>query len=93
MDSSGNQPGYEICISGLHFRTSVEDIFRAFSMFGDLLDCRLLINDRLESKKVAFAVYANESDAKRAIEFMNGYNIDGRQILVEASRFRKTPSK
>lgn len=72
-----------IAITNLNFRTSVEDIFRAFSQFGDMSECRLILNERNESKGYAFVGYKRYRDATTAIHAMNGFHIDGREIKVD----------
>ena len=71
-----------ISITNLNFRTSIDDIYRAFSRFGTITECRMLLNDRGESKGYAFLGFAENRDATQAIETMNGFHMDGRAIKV-----------
>ena len=76
----------ELSITGMSFRTTVDDIYRAFSFFGQLKDCRIIINERLESKGFGFVCYNKREEAENAIKFMNGYNLDGHKIIVQDSK-------
>jgi RNA recognition motif-containing protein len=71
-----------IAVTNLNFRTSVDDLFRAFSPFGEMNECRIVLNDRNESKGYAFVGYDRNRDAIEAIQSMNGFHIDGRSIRV-----------
>lgn len=75
----------EIAITNLNFRTTVDDIYQAFSKFGKLNSCRLLLNDRNESKGYAFITYSLTREAQEAIHSMNGFHMDGREIRVDWS--------
>ena len=72
----------EIAITNLNHRTTVDDIYRAFSKFGELASCRLLLNDRNESKGYAFISYNLSRQALEAINEMNGFHMDGNVISV-----------
>ena len=71
-----------VSVTNLNFRTSIDDIYRAFSRFGTITECRMLLNDRGESKGYAFLGFADNRDAAAAIEAMNGFHMDGRVIKV-----------
>lgn len=75
----------QVALVNLHFRTSIDDIYRAFSPFGEITECRLMVNDRQESKGFAFVTYKNHMDATAAINNMNGFKMDGNNIVVSLS--------
>ena len=78
----------EIAITNLNFRTSIDDIYRAFSQFGELVSCRLMINERLESKGYGFIAYNLEKNAIEAISQMNGFKMDGHILIVTWAKGR-----
>ena len=78
----------EVAITGLNFRTTVDDIYRAFSPFGELTSCRIILNERQESKGYGFVCYKNDWCAIAAIQAMNGFNMDGHQISVTRAKGR-----
>lgn len=81
-----NMYGINCCrlvVSNLNFRTSVDDIYAAFSKFGKLNECKLLLGERHESKGIAFISFANINDGRNAREQMEGFKIDGRCIHIE----------
>ncbi len=71
-----------ISITNLHFRTTIDDIYREFSKYGELVECRMMLNDRNESKGYAFVAYRRDRDATRAIQELDGFHMDGREIKV-----------
>lgn len=78
----------EIAITNLYFRTTVEEIYDAFSPFGKLVQCRMLINERGESKGYAFVKYQTSQDGQRAIHHMNNFHMNGKAINVNWSNTR-----
>ena len=77
-----NHMSRTISVTNLSFRTSIDDIYKAFSKFGKLVECRMMLNDRNESKGYAFIGFSEERDGMRAIEEMDGFHMDGRAIKV-----------
>ena len=71
-----------IAVTNLNFRTPVDDIYHAFSQVGELVECRLILSERNESKGFAFLTYKRSRDANEAINRMNGFHLDGREIKV-----------
>lgn len=86
--SNSNQNGQQnltISIIGLSLRTSVNDLYKAFSKFGKLSDCKLVLNDHNESKGYAFLTYTTQKDAQRAIDCTDGKRFDGRILKTSWS--------
>lgn len=77
-----------IAITNLNFRTTVDDIYYAFSKFGEITECRLILSERNESKGFAFITYKRAHDANAALDQMNGFKIDGREIKVGRPKSR-----
>lgn len=69
-----------IVVMNLHFRVVIDDIYSAFKPYGEIIGCRLMVNDRFESKGYAFVTFKKESDASKAIQMMNGFKMYGRKI-------------
>ena len=78
--------GNHLVVLGLNFRTGVEDIYHAFSEYGDVKECRLQLNDCNESKGYAFITYDKDSQARNALQAMNNKRFDGKLIKVVYSR-------
>lgn len=78
-----------VAITNLNIHTYVDDIYNSFHKFGEVLECRLLLNERNESKGSCFITYKNHRDAITAISEMNGTRFDGKEIKVEWAMGRK----
>ena len=76
------QPTEDISITNLYFRTTVDEIYDAFSAFGTIVRCQLIVNDRGESKGYAFLKYQTSQEGMRAIQHMNNFKFNGRPIFV-----------
>ena len=72
-----------VAVTNLNFRTHVDDIYHVFSKFGEMTECRLVLNERNESKGYGFISYKKTKDAQRAIHEMNGFHLDSKEIRVE----------
>ena len=72
----------QVIVLSLNFRTTVDDVYKAFSQYGKILDMHMVINDNYESKGFAFLNYENREDGQNAIQRMNGQRFDGRVIKV-----------
>jgi len=67
---------------------ATDDMLRdAFGAYGELEDV-FIMKDRAtgRSKGFAFVTFANEDDAHKAVEALNGSEIDGREIVVDVAK-------
>jgi cold-inducible RNA-binding protein len=73
----------KIFIGNLDFDLKTEDLEKMFSEFGEIEDC-IVITDRdtNRSKGFGFVTFKQEEDAKKAIEKINGKEIEGRKLTV-----------
>ena len=58
-------------------------LFDLFKEFGEIFSVRLAINYKGLSKGYGYIQYRNVEDANKAIEEMNGKEVDGKVIIVE----------
>lgn len=72
----------QLAITNLNFRTTIDDLFHLFKQYGELDECRLIINERNESKGYAFISYKRSRDAQEAIKDLNHFRLEGREINV-----------
>lgn len=73
----------KIYVGNLNFRVTEEAIRNAFSGFGNITEVRM-IRDRETGnfKGFAFLTFENPESAQKAIEGMNGKDLDGRALRV-----------
>lgn len=71
-------------------------LYDTFSMFGNILSCKVAINSKRESLGYGFVHYENEEAAKQAIERVNGMVIANQKVQVtqfKSLRERGGPDK
>ena len=79
----------KLFVGNLSWNTAEETVVSKFSEFGTVVDAAL-ITDRMtgRSKGIAFITFETEDEAKAAIEALNGFELDGREIIVNVARPR-----
>ncbi len=76
-----------IYVGNLSFRTADEGLRAAFAAHGEVSSARV-ITDRFtgESRGFGFVEMPDETEAKAAIQAMNGQDLDGRSLNVNEAR-------
>ncbi|KAL6651269.1 hypothetical protein ACP70R_010194 [Stipagrostis hirtigluma subsp. patula] len=73
----------------LSFRTTEESLRNAFDKFGRLVEVNLVMDRAAKRPRgFAFLSYADEEEAKNAMDGMHGKFLDGRVIFVDVARPR-----
>ena len=77
----------KLFVGSLSWDTSADGLREAFSQFGEITDA-VVINDRDtgRSRGFGFVTFAQDGDAQRAIQEMNGTQLDGRSINVNEAQ-------
>jgi len=77
----------KLFVGGLSFETTDGSLKEIFSAAGTVESATVII-DRMSgrSKGFGFVEMSTEEEAKKAIEMLNGKNIDGRNITVNEAR-------
>ena len=79
-----------IYVGNLSYKVNEDGLNEIFKEFGDVNSVKIVTDKYTEqSKGFAFVVMDNESDAKKAIEKLNGKELDSRQIIVNEARPRR----
>jgi RNA recognition motif-containing protein len=80
----------QLFVGGLSWNTSESIIAETFSQIGEVSEVRI-INDREtgRSRGFGFVTYANHEDAKRAVDRLDGKEIDGRNLKVNFAEDRR----
>lgn len=74
-------------VGNLPFSVSSDDLRAAFAAFGEVTNATVIIDKASgRSKGFGFVEYADDDSAAKAIEAMNGKEMDGRSIVVNIAR-------
>ncbi|MDD2709732.1 MAG: RNA-binding protein [Verrucomicrobiae bacterium] len=77
----------KLYVGNLSFQTTEENLKQLFSEHGNVTGAQL-ITDKItgNSRGFAFVTMENEEIAAKAIQAMNGKNVDGRNLTVNEAR-------
>ena len=76
----------KIFIANLPYHITAEQITRLFEMFGAVALVRILTQSpEGKSRGYGFVEMTDETEANRAIEKLDGQEIDGRKMVVQVS--------
>ncbi len=79
-----------IYVGNLPFRTTGDDLERLFGEYGQV-DSAAVITDRDtgRSRGFGFVEMGNDAEARRAIEELDGHDLDGRRLRVNEAKPRR----
>jgi RNA recognition motif-containing protein len=80
-------------VGNLSFNTTENDLQDAFAAHGTVLEANLMI-DRMtgRARGFGFVTMSTAEEAQKAIEAMNGKDVDGRALTVNVARPREERS-
>jgi RNA recognition motif-containing protein len=74
----------KLFVGGLSFNTTEEGLREAFAAFGTVVEAKVITDrDSGRSRGFGFVSFENDEDAERALEKMNGTELDGRSLRVD----------
>jgi len=77
-------------IGGLSWGTTADDLRAAFERIGEVADAAVVTDrDTGKSRGFGFVTMADRRDASKAIEEMDGAELDGRNIVVNVATERR----
>ncbi len=82
--------GSKLYVGNLSYSTTEDDLRSAFEEAGSVRSCDLIL-DKFTSKSrgFAFVEMGSDEDAQKAIELMNGKDLDGRARVCDEARPRE----
>ncbi len=79
--------GKKLFIGNLSWGIDSRQLEALFSAYGEISDAFVLTDrDTGRSRGFGFVTFASSDDASRAIEEMNGKDVDGREIVVNEAK-------
>lgn len=80
----------KLFVGNLSFNTTENDLQDAFAAHGTVLEANLMV-DRMtgRARGFGFVTMSTEEEARKAIEAMNGKDVDGRALTVNVARPRE----
>lgn len=77
----------KLFVGSLPFATTSDQLREIFSAAGKVVDANVVMDKMTgRSRGFAFVEYETEEEAKKAIETLNGTEVDGRKIFVSEAR-------
>jgi cold-inducible RNA-binding protein len=79
----------DIYVGNLSYQTTDQDLQKVFGNYGTVASVRVITDrDTGQSKGFAFLEMPEKDEALKAIENLNGYELDGRALKVNESQPR-----
>ena len=80
----------KLFVGGLSWGTDDESLRAAFERFGSIAEAKVIFErDTGRSRGFGFVTFDQPGDADRAVEEMNGADIDGRAVRVNEAEDRR----
>ena len=80
----------KLYISNLSYQTTEDSLKAALEAFGEVTSVRIITDrETSRSRGFGFAEFANADDAKKAIDGLNGKEVDGREVRVAEAKERE----
>jgi len=76
----------KIYVGNLSFQTNDDTLRHAFSIYGDVAACSVVIDRYTNSSKGFGFVEMADGDAQKAMSALNGQELDGRALRVNEAR-------
>ncbi|XP_024522417.1 serine/arginine-rich splicing factor SC35 [Selaginella moellendorffii] len=81
---------YSLLVLNITFRTTADDLYPLFDRYGKVVDIFIPRDRRSgESRGFAFVRYKHVDEAQKAIDRLDGKNLNGRNIMVQFAKYDK----
>ncbi|OPZ28466.1 MAG: RNA recognition motif [Lentisphaerae bacterium ADurb.BinA184] len=79
----------KLFVGNLSWTTKDEGLRQAFEQFGEVTDAKVITERETgRSRGFGFVTYSRNEDAEKAVQTMNGADLDGRPIRVNEANER-----
>ena len=77
----------KLFVGNVAWSASEDDLHNLFSQHGEVEDL-IILKDKFtnRSKGFGFVTFVNDEDANKAISELNGYNLNGRDLVVNEAK-------
>lgn len=76
-----------IYVANLHYRLNDEDLHQIFSEFGEVSSAKIIKDHETgRSRGFGFVEMPNQEEAAKAMESLNGSEVEGKQLMVNEAR-------
>ncbi|UYQ91311.1 RNA-binding protein [Chitinophaga horti] len=76
-----------IYVANLHYRLNDEDLHQIFSEFGQVTSAKVIKDHETgRSRGFAFVEMPNQEEGAKAMESLNGSQVEGKQLTVNEAR-------
>ena len=83
-----------IYVGNLSYQTTEDELGDLFAEFGDVVSAKLIVDKFTDqSKGFGFVEMSNNSEAQKAMDELNGRDVNGRSITVNQARPRQERSR
>lgn len=80
-----------IYVSNLNYKVDEGDLREIFEEYGEVTSVKIITDkDSGRSKGFGFVEMSDSAEGKKAIDALNGAEVEGRKIIVNEARPRKT---
>jgi RNA recognition motif-containing protein len=80
----------KLFVGGLSWGTSDDGLRAAFEQFGEIVEAKVVLDrDSGRSRGFGFVTFEDDAAATRAVEEMNGTELEGRNIRVDEAHDRR----
>ena len=83
-----------IYVGNLSYQTTEDELRDLFAEFGDVVSAKLIVDKFTDqSKGFGFVEMSNNSEAQKAMDELNGRDVNGRSVTVNQARPRQDRSR
>jgi RNA recognition motif-containing protein len=83
-----------IYVGNLSYQTTEDELRDLFAEFGDVVSAKLIADKFTgQSKGFGFVEMSNNSEAQKAMDELNGRDVNGRNVTVNQARPRQDRSR